>query len=228
MKITSTRNAAEHGIKVLVYGNAGVGKTHLIRTCPEKPIILSAEAGLLSLRDVDIDAVPIVTLDDLMQAYNYLRDGEHDYRWICLDSVSEIGEVVLAHEMRQTNDPRRAYGELATKVSHMLRAFRDLPNLNIYFSAKQERIKDDRTGNIMFGPSMPGQRLSQMIPYLFDEVFCLRAERDDHGELQRSLQTQPDASYQAKDRSGSLTLYEPPSLAVISQKIHGDVQHAAA
>ena len=40
-------------VKVLVYGASGAGKTTLIPSLPE-PIVLSAEAGLLSIRGSNI------------------------------------------------------------------------------------------------------------------------------------------------------------------------------
>ncbi len=110
------------------------------------------------------------------------------------------------------------------KVGDLLRGYRDIPGKNIYFSAKQERIKDDNTGGMYYGPMMPGAKLGQAIPYLFDEVLCLRAEyviKDDKKILVRSLQTQPDNIYTAKDRSGALAAYEKPDLSKIYAKISG-------
>ena len=48
INLQNTGKATADAIKLLVYGAAGVGKTSLIPTMP-KPIILSAEAGLLAL-----------------------------------------------------------------------------------------------------------------------------------------------------------------------------------
>ena len=53
INLKSTATIASSGVKVLVYGQAGSGKTTLIRTAPA-PLILSAEAGLLSLAGTDI------------------------------------------------------------------------------------------------------------------------------------------------------------------------------
>jgi len=44
IKLNSTSAIAATGVKILVYGQAGAGKTTLITTLPN-PIILSAEGG---------------------------------------------------------------------------------------------------------------------------------------------------------------------------------------
>ena len=58
INIQSTNTITANGLKVLVYGQAGAGKTTLIKTLP-KPLILSAEGGLLSLRKENLPFIEI-------------------------------------------------------------------------------------------------------------------------------------------------------------------------
>ncbi len=222
IQLTTTKDATNHGLKILVHGPSGVGKTVLCSTTGEPTVIISAEAGLLSLRHVDIPVITVTSLAEVQEAYNVLTGKEGaDYNWVCLDSISEIAEQVLSFEMKQTKDPRKAYGELSAQMMDLLRAFRDLPGKNVYMSCKQARLEDD-DGKTSYGPMMPGQKLAQQIPYLFDEVFALRVEKDAEGNPTRWLQTSPDIKFTAKDRSGVLDLYEPAELSAIAAKIRGD------
>ena len=219
MRRLSTKDYASNGIKMLVHGQAGIGKTCLCASLPS-PIILSVESGLLSLAGFDIPAIEIKTLDDLSEAYEWVANSEEakQYQSVCLDSISEIAEVVLSNEKDKEKDPRKAYGNLQDIMLDLMRAFRDLSGRNVYFSAKQERIQDD-SGRLLFGPSMPGQKLAQQVPYLFDEVFCYQMVRDENNVPKRVLLTQPDGISVAKDRSGKLDLWEEPDLGVIINKI---------
>ena len=219
MNRTTTKNYASNGIKILVHGQAGIGKTCLCASLPN-PIILSVESGLLSLADVDIPVIEIKTIDDLAEAYDWLAESEEgrQYKSVCLDSVSEIAEVVLSNEKGKEKDPRKAYGNMQEIMAELMRNFRDLPERNVYFSAKQERVQDEN-GRILYGPSMPGQKLAQQIPYLFDEVFCYQMVKDQNGVPQRILLTQPDGISVAKDRSGKLDMWESPDLGAIIEKI---------
>jgi len=226
IKLTNTRDAAKlNGIKVLTYGQAGAGKTTLCATTGEPTIIISAESGLLSLRNSDIDVIEVSNIADVHEAYAYITsDAGEKYRWVCLDSISEIAEVVLNFEKKNNKDPRAAYGALSEQMQDLLRAFRDLPGKNVFMSAKMASVKDDMTGAILYGPSMPGAKLGQGIPYLFDEVFVLRAEKADDGQVYRTLQTGADFQYVAKDRSGALDFYEAPDLSAVAAKIATPVQ----
>lgn len=216
VQITNTKDVAAEYIKILVHGPSGAGKTRLSANLPDN-IIISAEGGLLSLKDFNIDVIEVKQMDDLRDIYSMLLNDEK-YKWVTIDSISEIAEVCLSDEKGKTSDGRRAYGEMQDKIMSLVRAFRNL-NKNIYVSAKQERVKDEVTGGMIYGPSAPGQRIGPAIPYLFDEVFALHNWKDAEGVVQRALQTQRDAQYDAKDRSGQLDFSEPADLLHIYNKI---------
>ena len=225
------------GIKCLVYGGAGTGKTVLSATLPS-PVLISAEAGVLSLRRENLERLfgvgnPAITYDMPMILVQSVDDLTDAFRWastsaeakqfqsIGLDSLSEIAEVVLNNAKRQVKDPRQAYGELIEKMETTIRYFRDLPGKNVYMAAKMEPQKDELSGVIRFGPSMPGAKLGAKLPYFFDEVFRLGVNKTPQGESYRFLQTQPDLQYEAKDRSGSLAPMEYPLLTAVFNKILG-------
>ena len=220
--IKSTRSIShESGVKVLVYGQAGAGKTSLIPTLPA-PIVLSAEGGLLSVREHDLPYIEIGSMEDLREVYRFLRDSHdaREYKSVAIDSLSEVAEVVLANEKRNTKDSRQAYMAMQDLVHDLIRAFRDLPERHVYASAKLEKAQDEM-GRILYSPSMPGQKTGQALPYFFDEVLALRVERDAEGTPHRELLCQPDGLWTAKDRSGKLDTWEPPDLGVVIAKITG-------
>jgi phage nucleotide-binding protein len=213
--------SAAHGVKLLVYGQSGAGKTSLIPTLPA-PIVISAEAGLLSIADADVPFIDITSMEELQEAYTWAASSAEaaQYQSIALDSISEVAEVVLAHELKRNKDGRAAYGELNTTMQELIRSFRDLPGKHVYFSAKLEKSQDEM-GKLLYNPGMPGKSLTQGLPYFFDEVMALRVERDAEGNTFRALMAQPDGVWMAKDRSGKLDAWEAPDLGAIIGKIGG-------
>ena len=222
INLKSTRSVAAQGVKMMVYGAAGAGKTSLIRTLPN-PVILSAESGLLSIADADIPFIEIKTMQELQEAYEWASgsDEAKQFDSIALDSISEIGEVVLNHEKKIAKDPRQAYGAMQEQLGDIIRSFRDLQGKNVYFSAKLEKSQDEM-GRMLYAPSMPGNKVGQSLPYFFDEVFALRVEKDPQGMTQRALMCDTDGLWSAKDRSGKLSAWEAPDLGEIIKKIGGD------
>lgn len=221
INIKSTKDFHANGVKILVYGHAGSGKTTLSATLPS-PFIISAEGGLLSIADADINYAEVSSLNDVMEVYEWVTSSNEakQYQSIALDSISEIGEVVLNHEKKINKDPRAAYGAMQEQLGDIIRAFRDISGKHVYFTAKCEKSQDEQ-GRVLYAPSMPGNKTGQSLPYFFDEVLALRVELDAKKNPVRALMTQSDGLWQAKDRSGKLDAWCEPDLNAIINKIAG-------
>ena len=221
IQLKSSGDVAAQQVRLLVYGQAGGGKTSLIPTLPD-PIILSAEGGLLSIAGSGLPYIDINNVETLREAYQWLTESSeaNQFQSVALDSISEIAEVVLANEKATAKDPRQAYGALQDVMGGIIRAFRDLPGRHVYFTAKLEKSQDEM-GRILYSPSMPGAKLGQQLPYFFDLVLPLRVEKDSEGNTVRSLQCQSDGLWTAKDRSGRLDPWEPADLGHVIRKIQG-------
>lgn len=220
IQLKNTADVSANGVKMLVYGQAGSGKTTLAASMP-KPLIISAEGGLLSIQGAALPYIEVSNMTELMQAYEYVAsDAGNGFQSVVLDSISEIGEVVLIHEKSINKDGRAAYGEMAAQMTSIIRAFRDLPNKHVLMIAKVEKAQDE-SGRILYSPSMPGAKVGQSLPYFFDEVLALRVEKDAEGVAQRALMCDSDGIWLAKDRSGKLEPWEAPDLGALIAKIGG-------
>jgi phage nucleotide-binding protein len=221
INIKSTKNYSTNGVKILIYGPAGAGKTRLCATAPN-PLIISAESGLLSLSDEDIPFVNVSTVEDVNDIYSWVIGSKEaeKYDTLCLDSVTEIAEVLLTTFKAEEKDPRAAYGRLADEMSKMIRSFRDLKGKNVYFTAKQATLTDD-IGVTSFVPLMPGKTLLNGLPFFFDEVLSFKLGKLEDGTVYSYLQTVPDRQRDCKDRSGRLLPKEEPHLGRIFDKISG-------
>lgn len=223
------------GVKCMVYGTAGIGKTVLVATMP-RPLMISNESGTLSLSKknleklfgvgnqsicYDVPIMKVTTMAGLIEAYNWVTKSAEakNFDSIGLDSLSEMAEVILNNAKKVAKDPRQAYGDVITQTEEMVRAFRDLQNKHVYFAGKIEPVKDEFTGMVKYGIAMPGQKLGPKLPYFFDELFVLRSGQTPAGEKYRYLQTQPEIQYEAKDRSGALDAAEYPHLGAVFNKI---------
>ena len=211
----------DQGAKILVYGMAGAGKTTLAKTCPGKVLVISAEAGLLSIKDANnVEAIEVKEASEVMELYDALKPGKLQYDTVCLDSVSEISEILLTWEKSRSKDPRMAYGNVQESVTNLMRAFRDL-NMHVLFLCKEDIVNDD--GILRHAPKMVGTKLGESITYFFDEVLALRIieDQDEDGKnvQTRWLQTTFGQGYKAKDRSGKLESFEKPDVSALIKKL---------
>jgi hypothetical protein len=107
-------------------------------------------------------------------------------------------------------------------VTSLIRSFRDIKGKHVYMTAKIEAVKDELTGAVRWGPSLPGAKMGGLVPYYFDEVWRMIVAKNAEQKLVRYMQTSMDQSSTAKDRSGALDMYEPAHLGHCFSKILGD------
>ena len=220
MKITST-NVAVKNVNMVVYGAPGAGKTYMIRTAPS-PIIISAEGGMLSLSDVTpaIDVINVSSRQECIDVYAWLKNSKEadKYKTVCIDSLSEIAEVLLSEELKSHKDGRKAYGNMAQEMMIVVRKFRDLDK-NSYMTTKLKTNIDEDSGLVSYQPYVPGRTFLEALPYYFDVVTPLLIGKDSDNRPVRYLLTQGNYQYIAKDRSGTLKPKEKPDISHIISTI---------
>lgn len=219
--LKSTDHYASNGVKVCVYGQAGAGKTRLIATLPNV-VILNVEGGLLSIKDYQLpykDVTSIALMDEMLDWLERSPDAGQ-FESVAIDSLSQLGEVILTEQKKMVKDPRQAYGAMQDLLSSYISRLHNLPGRNVYFTSKLDKATDE-LGSINYAPCVPGNKFSMSLPHMFDELFALRTIKDSDGNVGNWLQTSTDGIWSAKDRSGKLAAWEPPHLGNIIQKIKG-------
>ena len=217
MEIYSTREAGLYsGATILLYGQAGIGKTTALASLP-KPLILSAEAGLLPLQDSDVDFVKVSELADVRKAYKWLHDKTNadKYQSVVIDSLSEVCDIAfLDCKKRVGDDVTKLYPELRSTVATLLRAFKGLP---IHFvCTARETVKELRKGK-QSAPTVVGNKLAEDIPHVFDIVLHYTIDADNR----RVVYTDTSSGSVAKDRTGKL----PPMIEDTDQFLGKIINH---
>ena len=60
------------------------------------------EAGLLSIKDAkNVTAIEVKEAAEIEEIAQLLESGKLDYDTVCLDSVTEMSEIVLANEFKK-------------------------------------------------------------------------------------------------------------------------------
>lgn len=214
----------DSGIKAILYGATKYGKTTSIATIPnqDKVLIITLESGLVSLKTKcpKTKAVAVSSLEDLREVYDYLKKTD-DIETVVIDSLTEVAQVALDEELRKNKDGRKAYGEMMTTITMMVKKYRDLPKKNVIFICQQERVADSQS-NLLFAPSFPGKKLSISIPFIVDVIACIRVKKDEEGNIKRAFQVSPCEQYTAGYRSPyPLQDYESADWSIIFNKIKG-------
>lgn len=199
--------------KVLFYGDAGVGKTHLLGTAQEDDrtsptLILDFEGGTSTLVGLDIDVIQVRDWKDYDEAHQWLEQGEHSYRSVAIDSVSETHWFALANlmELRDANtkkidfinDPSE-YGQALVQLRRFLRSFRDLP-MHVFYTAHAKDTIEPREGTVK-RPSLAGKASNEILGIVDVAAFLCFAKPEGASEEQRILILKNYPKIRAKTRT---------------------------
>ena len=205
-KIKSTKDVALDTVKAVLYGPPGSGKTTASATFPDV-LMLSAESGLLSVRDKALDVWTIDTWEDLEEAFAFLKAGGHKYKSVAIDSLTECQKKLNEHIVRKFPGKRRDYEDLMSqsdwgyaidRMRRMCRAFRDLP-MNVVFIALEQ--SEEAEEEKITKPALSGKTLAdELMGWVDAVVYCPGPQKDDDGNTKYLGQTIPAKGRRAKLR----------------------------
>jgi hypothetical protein len=236
MALKFIRAEAIDRFSCLIVGMAGVGKTSLLKTIPkgEQCCTISAESGLLSVNDMlqegEISGVEIGSFADFKDVYDQLatnREWIDSYRWVFIDSLTEIGILCAEKcldDYKSSSDTYKAWNAYDKAMGGLIKKFRDLKHYNVVFTCL-DSVETDVDKKRYLTVDLPGRQVKARVASWFDGVFYMTVESEEgtKGEkAKRVLYTQPYMTFPAKDRSGKLDRREVPDLAVIQNKILGE------
>ena len=200
MEIFSTKDAGhKSGASILLYGQAGVGKTTALASLPS-PLIISAEAGLLPLQGQDIAFIPVATLADVRAVYKHLSKDENAgaFKSLVIDSLSEVCDMAFKDcKDRVGDEVVKLYPELRATVATLIRSFKALP-MHFVCTAR-ETIKELRKGK-QPAPTVVGNKLADDLPHIYDIVLHYTVDSSNN----RVVYTNSSTGSVAKDRYGVL------------------------
>src|SRR6185369_5586381 len=228
---------------MLVYGDSGVGKTTLAASADSLPemrkiLVVDIEGGLLSIKNryPNVESVRVTSWADMQEVYNQLYAGDHGYRTVIIDSLSEaqkmsmdlvMRKLVDQHEERDPDVPSiREWNINIEQTRKFVRTFRDLP-VNTIFTALAKSDKNQMTGAVRIKPSLSGKVADEVAAFL--DIVSYYYVKEHDGENRRMLLCGATPGIVAKDRTGSLDqVMVEPTMSTIWNAVKGITSNDAA
>lgn len=216
--------AQNFGVKGVIFGPSGVGKTPIPLATAPRPLLVLHEAGAGSLKHITAPATQAFTIPEVENFYEWFElSKEADaFDTLIVDSSSELASIYLEDIMNGTSKGGNkvhgmaAYGDMAKAVNKILRKLYFRKWKHILLIAKQEIIN---TGGVnMRRPVWPGQQLNVDVPHLMDNIFH-QAYYDIPGYGNTiAVRCKGTFDTMARDRFGNLAELEAPDYGAIITK----------
>ena len=238
--VTADQRRATNTVKGMIWGQAGVGKTTLLKTLdPATTLTLNIEGGMLSVeRDDEFgpawagDSINLETWPEAKAVLQGLKSNHPDfakYKTVFIDSMSKATNLCFVWAQAQPEafsektgapDVRGAYGLLARECVEWCNEWKHLPGRNVWIVGGLEQKEVD--GIRDWKPLTMGGKLANELPYIMDFNLVMGRIKAADGKTYRVLFTDPDlnpeyASVPVKTRV-RLAQYEEPHLGKLIAK----------
>lgn len=166
-RVISVEKVDKGGLKISIYGRPKTGKTRLMSSFPKPLLILGAEDGTESIRNVDgVDFIRVIgDIAEVPEEYkdNYVRTSElstlipeipNKYKSVGWDTASMLYEIRLADILGLEELPtqkswglatRDQYGQVSLQVKTILRETLKLP-INVVIVAHERNFSEEGGG----------------------------------------------------------------------------------
>lgn len=222
--------AKQYGVKAILYGQPGTGKTPMINTAP-RPVLLSVEPGLRSMAGSNVPTWEARDYSKIDEFFNWFSNSKEsaNFDTLAIDSGSEIAEIILKRELATNKDGRRAYGEMSRKCMEWFDQLYYMKEKHIVLICKQTKNETGKSmvnnGGIISvevqyqtAPYFPGNDLNTKVPHRYDEILYASHMHIPNVGATVGLRTKGTPEIHARDRSGQLAEIEPPNLAQLFAK----------
>jgi len=221
----------KYGVKAILYGQPGTGKTPLINTAPG-PVILATEPGLLSMKGSQVPTWEAFTIEKIGEFFKWFTESKEaaNFDTLAIDSGSQLAEISLNYHLERNKDGRKAYGELSIEVMKWFDSLYYMPQKHILLICKQMSAEVGKQVMKQAGafvvemvyqaqPYFPGKDLNIKIPHRYDEILHIsKVSIPGMVEPQMAIRSKGTAEILARDRSGMLAELEPLNLTNLFNK----------
>ena len=214
------------GKSLIVYGHAGIGKTHALGTLPEgKTLIVDLDRGTETIAATSHDVVQPASRAELDEVLEGLKDGSLKYIFVAIDSLSELEKLLqTGRKVAKGKEflSMREYGESAEIIRELMRKFRDLrqSGINVVFTCLEQIL------DVQVSESEVRTMSAPMLTKKFSLEACGLVDMVAHMAVnpntgKRELHFVGDDTFVAKTRVAAVDPVEEPNLTRLYRKIYG-------
>lgn len=224
----------------IIIGYSGVGKTHLLRTCPQPAYVDSFDKGgtrgvlddMISERKITVD--PRWENDSTLNPSAFKRWDDNFTRLVrsgffesvgtyALDSMTSLSDAIMAYVLKKAGragkkpDYYEDYPEHHRIIRDSIQMIWSLPCHTI-LTGHIDTMKDDVSGAIISSLMLPGKSAVK-VPIHADEIYILEVKETKDG-LEHTLLTRNTGKLRARTRIGSrkFATREPADIRALIEK----------
>lgn len=136
----STELDIQTNIKMMVYGQAGMGKSTYSLSAP-RPLLLDFDGGVKRINNAHLQNVGTVQVSDWNEALDVLKEDLSDYQTIVVDTIGKMMDYIISFKCGNRAPQLKDWNGINSEFSNFVRSLSGL-NKHIIFVAHRDTRKE--------------------------------------------------------------------------------------
>jgi phage nucleotide-binding protein len=184
----STEIALPTTVKMMIYGQAGTGKTSLALSAP-KPLLLDFDNGVkrVNINHLNgVDIVQVTSWKEIQQLINQEAASLAPYQSIVVDTVGKMMDFIIAYKVGTRQPQLREWGNINQEFTWFTRALSSLNKHIIFIAHRDTRKEGDAT---VFIPALREKNYNAIVTDL--DLLGYLEMKSERGIQQRTITFEP-------------------------------------
>ena len=193
-------------VKMMIYGQAGMGKTTLALSAPA-PLLLDFDGGVKRVNMAHLDGVDIVQVASWQDVQQVLQEDLSPYRTIVVDTVGKMMDYIIAYKCGTRQPQIRDWGGINAEFAWLTRALSQLDKNVIFVAHRDTRKEGDDT---VFIPSLREKSYNSIVTEL--DLLGYLEMKSENGVQRRTVTFDPTSRNDGKNTCNLPGLMQVPAI----------------
>lgn len=202
----STELSLPTNVKIMLYGQAGFGKTTTALSAP-KPLLLDFDNGVKRVNDSNLQGVDIVQVASWKDMQDLMKENLSGYQSIVVDTIGKMMDFIISYKCGISQPRVQDWGGINQEFSWFVRSLNGL-NKNIIFVAHRDTRKEG--DDTVFVPALREKSYNSIVTEL--DLLGYMEMRNKNGRVRRTITFDPTNRNDGKNTCNLPSVMEVPTI----------------
>lgn len=196
-------------VKMMIYGQAGMGKTTLALSAP-KPLLLDFDNGVKRVNMAHLENVDTVQVENWNEIQSLLQQQQAElapYQTIVVDTIGKMMDYIITHCCGTRQPQIKDWGRINQEFTWFTRALSSLNKHIVFVAHRDSRKEGDET---VFIPSLREKSYNSIVTEL--DLLGYLEMKSDRGVQSRTITFDPTSRNDGKNTCNLPSVMQVPTI----------------